>query len=81
VLLGIFSFFPAKKTPANAGVFVGSIFAELSSGPPQQTAGHRSATATTAGDVGDGQFIHHGLRLPNFNLRQYDKHLISCQVE
>jgi hypothetical protein len=62
---------------------MGSLFAELSSGPPQQTPGHRpaTATATTAEDVCDGQFIHHGLPLPNFNLRQYDKQLILCQAQ
>jgi hypothetical protein len=81
VLLGIFGFFPAKKNPANAGVFMGSFFAELSSGPPQPTPGHRSATATTAMDVGDGQVLHHFIRLPNFNLGQYDKQLFSCQAE
>jgi hypothetical protein len=81
VLLGIFGFFPAKKNPANAGVFMGSFFAELSSGPPQQTPGHRSATATTAMDVRVGQVLHHFIRLPNLNLRQYDKQLFSCQAE
>jgi len=80
--LMIFGFFPAKKNPANAGVFMGLFLAELSSGPPQQTPGHRSATATatTASDVGDGQVLHHVVRLPNFILEQYDKQLFSCQA-
>ncbi len=50
---------------------MGSFFAELSSGPPQQTPGQRSAPATAARNVGARQFIHHGIRLPNLVLLHF----------